>query len=62
MEKIEEKSNNEILLEMYQMQQDYEALRQHMLHKLDEMEAIEERYAKANATVRKRLTGESNQV
>ena len=62
MEELKSKSNNEISLSMLQMQQDYEALKQHILFKYDELIAIEKKYAEANEILRKRLTGESSKV
>ena len=50
-----EKSNNEILLEMKQMQADYDALKLKMLKDYDKLVEIEERYAKANNIVLNRL-------
>lgn len=58
MEDLENKSNNEILFEIKQMEADYEALKIKMLKGLDEMEAIEKRFDRANAILLKRLKGE----
>lgn len=58
MEDLENKSNNEILFEIKQMEADYEALKIKMLKDLDKMEEIEKRFNKANTILLKRLKGE----
>jgi hypothetical protein len=58
MEDLENKSNNEILFEIKQMEADYEALKIKMLKDLDKMEQIEKRFNKANSVLLKRLKGE----
>jgi len=55
MEDLENKSNNEILFEIKQMEADYEALKIKMLKDFDKMEEIEKRFNKANAILLKRL-------
>jgi hypothetical protein len=55
MNDLEQKSNNEILLEIKQMEADYEALKLKMLKDYDKMVEMEERYAKANDIILKRL-------
>jgi hypothetical protein len=58
MEDLENKSNNEILFEIKQMQADYDALKIKMLKDYDKMEEIERRFQKANRIILKRLKGE----
>jgi hypothetical protein len=58
MEELENKSNNEILFEIKQMQADYDALKIKMLKDYDKMEELERRYEKANKIILKRLKGE----
>ena len=55
MNDLEQKSNNEILLEIKQMEADYEALKLKMLKDYDKMVEMEEKYAKANDIILKRL-------
>ena len=58
MEELENKSNNEILFEIKQMQADYDALKIKMLKDYDKMEELEKRFEKANKIILKRLKGE----
>ena len=58
MEDLENKSNNEILFEIKQMEADYEAIKIKMLKDLDKMDEIEQRFEKANKIILKRLKGE----
>lgn len=58
MEEFENKSNNEILFEIKQMQADYDALKIKMLKDYDKMEELERRFEKANKIILKRLKGE----
>jgi hypothetical protein len=58
MEDLENKSNNEILFEIKQMEADYEALKLKMLKDYDKMEEIEKRFERANKIILKRLKGE----
>jgi hypothetical protein len=58
MEELENKSNNEILFEIKQMQADYDALKIKMLKDYDKMEELEKRFEKANKILLKRLKGE----
>lgn len=58
MEKLEDKSNNEILFEIKQMEADYEALKIKMLKDYDKMEEIERNFNKAQQIILKRLKGE----
>lgn len=55
MNDLEQKSNNEILLELKQMEADYESLKLKMLKDYDKMVEMEEKYAKANDIILKRL-------
>jgi hypothetical protein len=55
MNKFEDKSNNEILLEMKQLELDHEALKQKMLKDYDKLMEIEESHAEANKVINKRL-------
>jgi hypothetical protein len=58
MDDLENKSNNDILFEIKQMQADYDALKLKMLKDLDKLEEIEKRFDKANKIILKRLKGE----
>jgi hypothetical protein len=58
MDDLENKSNNEILFEIKQMEADYEALKLKMLKDYDKMEEIEKRFEKANKIILKRLKGD----
>lgn len=58
MEDLENKSNNDILFEIKQMEADYNALKLKMLKDLDKLEEIEKRFDKANKILLKRLKGE----
>ena len=58
MDELENKSNNEILFEIKQMQADYDALKIKMLKDYDKMEELEKRFEKANKIILKRLKGE----
>lgn len=58
MEELENKSNNEILFEIKQMQADYDALKIKMLKDYDKMEELEKRFEKANKILLKRLKGD----
>jgi hypothetical protein len=55
---LEEKSNNEILFEIKQMEADHEALKLKMLKDYDKLVEIEKRFQKANLILLKRLKGE----
>jgi hypothetical protein len=54
-ENLESMSNNEILLKIKQYEADYEALKLKMLKDYDKMVEMEEKYAKANDIILKRL-------
>ncbi len=58
MEDLENKSNNEILFAIKQMQADYEALKIKMLKDYDKMEELEASYDLAHRILSKRLKGE----
>jgi hypothetical protein len=58
MEELEDKSNNEILFEIKQMEADYEAVKLKMLKDYDKMVDIEKRFQRANQILLKRLKGE----
>jgi hypothetical protein len=53
----DDKSNNEILLEIKQMEYDYESLKQKMLHDFDALVEIETKYLEANKIIKERLKG-----
>ena len=55
---LENKSNNEILFEIKQMEADYEAIKIKMLNDYDKMLEIEKRFDQANKLLVKRLKGE----
>ena len=57
-EDLEEKSNNEILFEIKQMEADHESLKLKMLKDYDKLVEIEKRFEKANLILLKRLKGE----
>lgn len=58
MDELENKSNNEILFEIKQMQADYEAIKIKMIKDYDKMVELEKRYELANKILVKRLKGE----
>lgn len=58
LEDLEEKSNNEILFEIKQMEADHESLKLKMLKDYDKLVEIEKRFEKANLILLKRLKGE----
>lgn len=55
MDKLEDKSNNELLFEMKQLEAEHEALKIKMLKDLEKLEEIEDRYKKANGILLNRL-------
>ena len=57
-EDLEEKSNNEILFEIKQMEADYEALKLKMIQDYDKLLEIEKRFENANKIILKRLKKE----
>jgi hypothetical protein len=58
MDELENKSNNEILFDIKQMEADHEAIKLKMLKDYDKMLEIEARFDKANKILVKRLKGE----
>jgi len=58
MEDLENKSNNEILFEIKQLQADHEALKIKMLQDFDKLVEIEKRFERANTILLQRLKGE----
>jgi len=57
-EDLEQKSNNEILFEIKQMEADHEAIKLKMLQDYDKLVEIEKRFDAANKIILKRLKGE----
>lgn len=57
-EDLEEKSNNEILFEIKQMEADHESIKLKMLKDLEKLEELEKRFEVANKIILKRLKGE----
>jgi hypothetical protein len=58
MSDFENKSNNEILFEIKQLEADHEALKLKMIQYYDKMVEIEKRFDAANKIIVKRLKGE----
>jgi hypothetical protein len=58
MNDLENKSNNDILFEIKQMEADHEALKLKMIQDYDKMVEIEKRFDDANKLLVKRLKGE----
>ncbi len=58
MDDLEQKSNNEILFEIKQMEADHEALKLKMSMDYEKLKSIEEKFAKANQLLIRRLKGE----
>jgi hypothetical protein len=58
MDDLENKTNNEILFEIKQMEADHEAIKLKMLKDYDKMIEIEKRFDTANKIILKRLKGE----
>lgn len=57
-EDLEEKSNNEILFDIKQMEADHEAIKLKMLQDYDKLVELEKRFDVANKIILKRLKGE----
>ena len=57
MDELENKSNNEILFEIKQMEADYEAVKLRINKELDKMDEIEKRFALATKIINERLKG-----
>lgn len=62
MKDLENKSNNDILLEIVQLKADHESLKNKMLKDWDELVKIEERFNAASAIVNKRLKGQPTTI
>lgn len=58
MEKLEDLSNNEILLRIKSYEIEYEAIKQNMLKDFDKLVEIEKQFDHANKLLVKRLKGE----
>ncbi len=58
MEKLEDLSNNELLMKIKNYEVDYEAIKQNMLKDFDKLVQIEEQFDHANKLLLKRLKGE----
>ena len=58
MNELENKTNNDILFEIKQMEANHEALKLKMLKDLDKLIEIEQRFDAANKLLLKRLKGE----
>lgn len=58
MDDLENKTTNEILFEIKQLQANHEAIKLQMLKQYDKMVEIEERFDKAIKIIIKRLKGE----
>lgn len=59
MNELENKSNNEILFEIKQMEADHEAIKLRMLKDLEKLEELEKRFDQANKLLVRRLKGEA---
>ena len=58
MNNYENKPNNDILINIKQMQIDYEHLKQKILNDYDRLLEMEKEFAKANKVIMNRLNGE----
>ena len=58
MSDLENKSNNDILFEIKQMEADHEAIKLKMIKDFDNLVEIEKRFDEANKIILKRLKGE----
>lgn len=58
MDELENKTNNEILFEIKQMQADHEAIKLKMLQDYDKLLEVEKKFDKATKILIKRLKGE----
>jgi RNA-binding protein YhbY len=52
----EDKSNNQILTEIKQMQMEHEAIKLRILREVESMEAVEKAFAEANKVMKERLS------
>jgi ABC-type lipoprotein release transport system permease subunit len=59
MNSYENKPNNEILINIKQMQIDYEHLKQKILNDYDRLLEMEKEFAKANKVIMNRLNGDN---
>jgi hypothetical protein len=57
MDEFKNKTNNEILLDIKQMQLDHDAVKARLLRDYDLLELIEQRFNEANEALTKRLNG-----
>lgn len=57
LDELEEKSNNELLFEIKQMEADYEALKLKMLKDLDKLVDFEKQFDRASQIIQRRLKG-----
>jgi hypothetical protein len=57
MSKYDGKTNNEVILEIKQLQNDHEALKAKMLKDYDKLIEIEKDFAEANKVITERLKG-----
>jgi len=57
MEELRDKSNNELLFEIKQMEADYDAIKLKINKELDKMDEIEKRFALATKILHVRLNG-----
>lgn len=60
MSKYDDKTNNEILIDIKQMEIDYENLKQKMVSDWDRLMDIEKDFAEANKVIMDRLKGNKN--
>jgi len=58
LKKLEDKSNNEILFEIKQMEADHEALKIKMIKDFDKLVEIEKKFDRATQILQKRLKNE----
>lgn len=58
MEDLKDKTNNELLMEVKQLQADHEALKLKILKDYDEMIEVETRFNTINELLQKRLKGQ----
>jgi hypothetical protein len=58
MKDLENKSNNELLFEVKQIEADYESIKIKMLKDYDKMMELEKRFDEVNKLIVKRLKGE----
>lgn len=58
MDDLENKTSNELLFEIKQLEADHEAIKLKMLKDFDQMVSIEQKFDKVNKILLKRLKGE----